>query len=59
MRKRILPFLLLVPLSACSIHCGPPHARSPGMFGQPNVNKLQQQSEMMQKLASEPDIPPW
>ena len=54
------PFLtaLVVALGAVSVSCGPPRPPS-GMGAMPDYKRLQQQSEMMQKLASEPDIPPW
>src|SRR5687767_4653603 len=32
---------------------------APSMGAMPDGNRIQKQSELMQKLASEPDLPPW
>ena len=51
---RITFFLSLV---GTAHGCGGPKA--PGMGAMPDADKMQKQSEIMQKLMSEPDIPPW
>jgi len=56
------PFVprVVLTLSLCTvgIGCGGPKVGG-GMGPMPDHKKLQQQTEAMQKLASEPDIPPW
>src|SRR5688572_20871679 len=52
--SRVVLFLSLV---AASFGCGGPSAG--GMGAMPDANRMQKQSELMQKLASEPDLPPW
>ena len=57
MRKRSFRLLLVVSLGAASFGCGGPP--TPGMGAMPDADRIQKQSELMQKLASEPDLPPW
>ena len=56
MRRRFLPLVSLAVVTACSGCAGP---SAPGMGAMPDYDRIQKQSEIMQKLASEPDIPPW
>lgn len=58
MRKPLSRAVLNLSLGAAICGCGGPS--TPGMMGtMPDANRMQKQSELMQKLASEPDLPPW
>src|SRR3954470_9617279 len=58
MRTRLFRSFVLATLGATAVGCGGPKVGA-GAGAMPDYKKLQQQTEMMQKLASEPDIPPW
>lgn len=59
MRESILYSFLVITVAAACAGCGGPPATRMGMAGMPNYTRMQTQAEMMQKLGSEPDIPPW
>jgi len=49
--------LLCAALSGCA--ATPAHTRTPMMLTEHSIDRAQQRSELMQKLMSDPDIPPW
>ena len=60
MYQSVSRVFLCLSLAAASFGCGGPSAGGMGGMGaMPDANRMQKQSELMQKLASEPDLPPW
>ena len=49
----------LVSVSALCLVASGCAPSAPSMGAMPDTNRIQKQSELMQKLASEPDLPPW